>query len=1163
MSLKFWTGCAGSGKSTRLYNYIIEESDKHPELTYIVVVPEQYNLQAQKDFIRLHPRHGVINIDVVSFTRLAHRVFEETGYGADGGKVIDDMGKNLIIRRISQSNVDKLPVLGPNLNKLGYITEVKSVISEFMQYGINTDMAYLLASEAEKSGKGQLSAKLKDISFIYTEFLEAIKQRYTTREELLIRLSKVLTESEKIKNCIVAFDGFTGFTPVQLTVIENLMLLCREVHVALTIDRREDTDNDISIREHELFYLGKRTISQLGRIADRNHVRICDEDRITDEIPKRLSASGGKRLPHLERNLFRDISKEFPCTDDNNLGDEIHIICGLNLEEELELNARRINKLIQEKGYKYSDIALITGDIEIYRNDIERTLSRHNIPFFIDKTQPVLLNPMIEYLRAAISILSDNYSYEAIFRLLKCGLTDIPREEIDILENYCIATGVKGRSNWNRPFAKIPALYRRSDAEQKTEYLRQINAIREKVISIIKALEEDIDESYSSRKKEETRIYTNAFYRMLDREDIGRKIKQKSIDFEAEGRLSEAASYDQIFARIMGVFEQLTDLLGDEKLYVKEFGQLMDAGLDEIRIGIIPKNTDYVQVGDITRSRLREVKALFVVGVNDGIVPTKVSGSGFLSDADKSFFMDKADNISFAPSARENAYTQRLYLYMMFSKPSEYLSLSFSKINVSGESHRPSYIIKTVMGMFPDLRIEYADKELVSIISGKNATYKALISNMGEYITGAIETNILYEELIKVYGKDDMYSDMLSKLIDKRITEETEKNYTGKIGRAVAEALYGKRLYSSVTKLEAYAQCAYEYYLQYGLGLSPREEFDFAGKDLGTVFHASLEQYTQKLKKMDTDISQVDDETSQRLIGDAVEYAVASEDMAALYSTKRTSYMVKRIKRIMEKTVSILKYQASKGMFKPYNVEVDFAKIDSLDALNLKLSEDETLKMSGRIDRIDTYTEDDKTYVRIIDYKSSSKDIDIAAVYEGRELQLVVYLDAAMELIGKETGKKTVPAGILYYHVDDPIVNETKVKNVTEIENEVRKKLKMHGYVNSDLHVIRLMDSECETGVSDVIPVGIKKDNTFRSGSKVLSTEEFCETLKGARAAIEQMGKSILDGEIATAIEKGDIEKHPDTCKYCEYKAVCHQKPGYTGSEEDTSDSDANEEVED
>lgn len=1183
MSLRFWTGPAGSGKSTSLYRFIIDESIKNPELTYLVIVPDQFTLQTQQDIVKMHPQKGILNIDVLSFNRLAHRVFEEVGYGADGGNMIDDMGKNLILRRVSQLHTDELPTLGENLYKLGYITQVKSVISEYMQYGIDIKKAESLAETAHNENSTALAARLDEINVLYREFVSYIKDHYTTREELLMKVCNRIRESQKLRSSVVVFDGFTGFTPVQLSVIEEILQLSPAVEVALTLDKRTKEGEAPTVLPHELFYLSKKTISLLGQIADRNKIPILDSRRFDNDTAVRFTHYDAKMLSHLEKNLFR--AKRYPYDGDTSEAG-IRLMCGINPEEELELVCNRIKDLVREHGLRYRDIAIITGDIETYRNVIERALLIHEIPFFTDKTRPVLMNPMIEYLRAGISVLSDNYTYESIFRMLKCGFSELSREDIDVLDNYCVALGIAGRKKWQNKFVALPRFVRkkyhngdRSDDEKKqmAEYLIYVNDLRQKTVDPIMSLESELagscgKDTFNAATKCTVSDFARALYNFLDGSHVESKIYEQAEYFRSIGDLALADNYEQIFKRIMNVLEQMVELLSDEKLTIKEFGQLLEAGLDEIRIGIVPATTDYVQVGDLTRSRLRDIRALFVVGANDGIIPSVSHSEGLLGDADRVFLSDRCEGTSFAPTAREGAYTQRLYLYMMLTKPEQYLFVSYAKISAAGESIKPSYIIKTIVSLFPSIkRIECMPSDFAKRISDKPGAYRLLTSVIGDCINGQpVSGDVL--EVLSQYARDDKYRDSIAKVIRNAVSQNDSTRYqnvdengtkdSGRyvdgISRAVVNILYGQRIYSSVSRLETYANCAYEYYLKYGLGLEKREELEFASTDLGTVFHGSLEKFMNAIKESDKKWSDISDDEAHEIMNRAVEEVVAADEMTVLYTTGRLKHMVRRIKRIMNRTADVLKYQASKGAFLPNNFEVDFSQIDNLDALNLKLPDDHSLSLRGRIDRVDTCTEGDTTYVKVIDYKSGDTKLDIEAVYEGRQLQLVVYLATAMEMIGKSTGKEIVPAGILYYHIDDPIIS-TADESIEAVENRVRKLLKMKGYVNSDKHVLELMDNAIQ-GKSDVIPAGIKGDGELYVDSNVLSTDEFNKLIGDAKETIGKIGERMITGDIDTAIERNDVKKYPHTCDFCDYKSVCRQRRKDNKSEDTGPESEDTEE---
>lgn len=1125
MALQLWMGNAGSEKSNKLYQHVVWEAGKHPELTYLIIVPEQFTLQTQHDFVMLHPKHGIMNIDVLSFARLAHRVFEEVGFAAASGILIDDMGKSLILRRIAGQCEEKLQVLGRNLKKLGYINEIKSVISEFMQYGIGSTEIEQLKNAAQSA---MLSQKLEDIQVLYNEFRAYIEEKYTTSEELLERVSAVLKESEKIKKSVVVFDGFTGFTPVQYKVLAALLQNSMDVYVTILMDVNSGSSFGRTAGEQELFYLSKKTVHTLNRLAEALQIEKKADYLLTDETsPSALSA-----LHHLEKNLFREESKPYAGDETNKITDEIQIFTAAFPEEEMRCTAVKIQELIQQKGYRYRDIAVITGDIDTYMHAAERVFTKYEIPYFADKTQPVLLNPLIEYIRAVVSILAEDYSYEGMFRYLKSSLTDFKREDIDRLENYVLACGIRGSRQWTHHFV-------RKTASMETEELLSLDALREKITDAFNVFSTPVTVG----------DYAQAFYQFLVQGHIQERLKVYEEQFTEAGNFSKAKEYAQVYRQVMDLLDKLVELLGDEKLSVKEFGELLDAGFDEIRIGVIPAGTDYVQVGDITRSRLRKIKALFFVGVNDGIIPMSNANGGIISDMDREFLMEKADGIELAPSARMQAYTQRLYLYMLMTKPEERLCLSFARLSEDGKSLRPSYLIQTICRMFPELTVEKADEAgLFSRIWNENAGFMELVKGMQGYITGQnslseTETDC-YQRLFQCYASNSAYADKMKDLVDTAFSIGVLQGQDC-ISKAVAEVLYGKVLTSSVTRLESYSRCAYQHFLTYGLGLKERELFSFEANDMGLVFHDALQTYAELLDESGYTWFSLPPEKTGQLVETAVLKCVASGDYAALYSSFRTAYMVERMKRITMRTVEVLTNQIKKGSFIPKRFELAFSAENDYRSLNVELSEDEVLHLRGRIDRMDVYEDAANVYVKIIDYKSGNQAFDLAAVYQGLQLQLVVYLNAAMEMQEKaHPGKQIVPAGILYYHIDDPLVEANRQDTPEDINQRIISQLAMKGLVNSDETVIHLMDQEFEKS-SDVIPVSRLKSGELSSKSSVASTEEFRIISDYVNYKIKEMGTEILSG---------NIQAGSQDCTYCSYRTVCH----YTAEKEnDTEEADA------
>lgn len=1120
MALKLWLGGSGSGKSRRLYERIIKEAWDNPDKNYLVVVPEQFTLQTQRDIVMLHPDEGIINIDVLSFNRLSYRIFEEVGFMDNNGIVIDDMGKNLILRHLSGKHKDDLKIIGNNLKRLGYITEVKSVISEFMQYGVNDEKIAKLREIGELNNRRLLCEKLDDLQIIYDAFKEYIKDKYTTTEELLSKASRAVGKSDKLKNSVVVLDGFTGFTPIQYTFIGELLKHCIDLNVTILGDASRDMS--VLYDENELFFLSCKTVRELKHIAEENNIKVCEDIRILEDIPIRfrLSEKTPNMLIHLEKNLFRQKDKLNNTCNDCKSAD-IRILTATNPMEEMSYVAVLINDLVRNEGYRYKDIAVVSGDSDTYMRAAERLFEGYEIPFFIDRKQPILLNPFIEFMRSLMRVFVENYSFDAMFSYLKSSLTGIDLNLIHELENYCLAMGIKGKKKWNNRF-----IVHKDNMDEDT--LSRLNRVREEIVEPFGFFD----------NCKTVRDYSEALYRVLEKYEIQQQLKNRSLSFEKEGELLKAKEYNMLFAEIIGLLDKLVELLGDEEMSISEYYELLNAGFDELRIGIIPASTDYVQIGDITRSRFRDIKALFFVGVNEGIVPKANSSGGILSDMDREFFSEKGAGVELAPTSRMQSYTQRLYLYMLMTKPSEKLFVSYAGVGNDGKSMAPSYLIGELKGMFPGISItDYGELSLVDKICSEKTGLKEFSSNLQKFIVREDADN---EELFEYFAQKEQYKNELESLVNTAFAGN-DISLTDSVTSKIAHAIYGNVIYGSITRLEKYAECAYAHYLKYGLKLKERDEFKFDIADMGTVFHDVCEEFSALLLRNGKTWNDVSEEELTKYTLDAVR--TATNRQAAIYDTFRTSYTVKRIERIMLKSIHTLREHVLCGDFIPSKFEYEFAETSDLSAFNFKLNDKDRLKLMGRIDRMDILTDSDKILVKIIDYKSGHKDIDLAAVYRGEQLQLVVYLNAATEILqGQNPDKEIVPAGILYYHLGDPIVEPGYGATEDEIKNKITENLRMTGLVNDDIDIIRHMDRDFE-GRSSVIPVTINKTGELsKQNKKVASAEEFGVISEYVNKKIVQMGQDMLNG---------NIKARPGNCTYCPYDSVCRLS-GYEAVEKET-----------
>lgn len=1117
MSLRFYFGPSGSGKSHRIYEEIMQRAAQEPGRNFLIIVPDQFTMQTQKDLVMRSDRGGILNIDVLSFGRLSHRILEEVG--TKEMPVLDDTGKSLVLQKIAADLKEQLPAMGSLLHKQGYIHEVKSAISEFMQYGISTqDMDKLIAS-AEK--RGALAMKLRDLKTLYRGFQDYIRDHFITTEETLDVLRRSLVKSKILPDSVVVFDGFTGFTPIQNRLIQELMRVCEETIVTVTIGEEEDPYQMDG--EQKLFHLSKKTVADLVKLAAEAEVT-RGEDVFVKGGPNRFTEAPA--LCYLEQNLFR--YQYEPYTEKQC---EIRMFEALSPREEVHQTALYIRKLIREEGLTYRDIAVVIGDLEGYASYAETEFGQLEIPCFLDRTRGIVLNPMIEYIKSALQLYIRDFSYDTVFHFLRSGMADISREEIDELENYVIRTGARGYRTYSRLFTRRTEEMQQGsgqeDTERAEETMERLNRIRQQFADTVEILH------MAPRAK--AGEYVDHLYDFLEQNQVQQKLLNYQQQFEQEGDLAKAREYAQIYRLVMDLLDQIYELLGEEEISLQEFADILEAGFGEITVGTIPQNVDRIVVGDMERTRLKQVKVLFFLGVNDGNIPKNASKGGIISDMDREFLIESGTEM--APSPRQQMYIQRLYLYLNMTKPSERLYLSYAKVNSDGKGIRPSYLIDTVRKLFPQLAVEYPqNRSRLEQIEGRQEGARYLAEELREYADGTLreEERQDFYLMYRAYETDPEGRDRLTAAAFRRYKESG-------LSRIVARALYGRQLENSVSRLETYAACACRHFLQYGLSLQEREEFGFEVSDMGNVYHAVLENFAGKLAESGRTWWDFEENFATQAIKEAVEGYAATYGETVLYSSARNEYAITRMSRILTRTVLTLQQHLKQGSFQPDDYELSFRFAEDLDSIHVDLSEEEKMHLQGRIDRIDVSEDAEHVYVKVIDYKSGNKKFDLAALYYGLQLQLVVYMNAAMELESrKHPDKEIVPAALLYYHIDDPTI-ETPVELTQEqINEEILTKLRMNGVVNSDPAVVERLDRFLQDK-SKVIPVEKKKDGSFSARSGILSREELQVVSAYVDTKIRQIGREILDGKIAAnPYEKGNEE----ACIYCAYKKVC----GFDGS---------------
>ncbi len=1102
MAVQFVLGSSGSGKSEYLYKLVTEQANLHPKKNYLVIVPEQFTLSTQQKLVELSPNQGIMNVDVLSFKRLAYRVFDDLGMSELN--LLEETGKNLLLRRVAKEQNDNLQVLRHNMSRMGYVEQLKSFISELYQYNVTPDMLKELSA-----GKGLSKSfllKANDISLLYEEFMKKIKGQYVLSEQILTILSQHVKESELLKGAVLVLDEFTGFTPIQYDLLREILPIVEMMYIPLSIEAKEASNPTKGM--DDLFNMTKVTIDKMTRIAYETNVVV--KQQMVMPSPSERRFAGRKALAHLEENLFRPYYSKY-----NEPVDEIKLYHAKTPKEELTFVAEEISRLVRDESnhYRYYDFAIVTGALENYSVYASEIFEKYALPLFVDESSNITYSTFVDCIRSMLRFVAYDFNYDELMQFLRSGYLSYRDEEIDELDNYLIATGISHVSQWKKSW-----LGRKG--KSKDFDLIKMDELRLSLLELLQPL----------LLVKENKTSTNhdaivAIYAVLKSLSMAEKLHEQSEEYLNLGMQEKSSGYAQIYEKVMNLFEKYDELLGDETFDMDSFIELFDAGISAIKLGVTPPGYDTITLGDIERTRLNGKKILFFVGINDGIIPKSENASGIISEYERQNLLDSG--MELAPGLKEKAFIQRYYLYRNLTKPSEFLYLSYATSDSDGGALSSSYLIKMIQKMFPNLLDQSYEGA-----SGRNAFYSKSVAL----------------EYLAHHERDDWWYSAASALKEEPIAQgilaAPFKRYEHEaISKNVARVLYGEDMNSSITQVEKFFGCAYKYFLSYGIRLKDREEAGLSTGDVGSLYHKALEKVGQELKKDDS-WTKISDEDRDALADRALDEAILELNHTEfMESSSAQLHQLNRMKEIFRRNVWVIVQQISSGDFRPEQFEVNFDGKDK-DMLCYSLSDGRLMNVRGTIDRVDTYHSDGKIYVKIVDYKTGSTKFNLDELYYGLQLQLAVYMNAATKMQEAYLQKhhmehtEVLPGAMLYQHIDDPVLGEG---------GDFLKELRPTGQVLDQEEAYVAMDHELmnESTTSRIIPVSINKGNVLSyKKSTVLPSEGFEMLSEYAIEKMKEAGNRIYAGEVSV----NPVDAESSSCKYCPFKGVCgfdHKIPGY------------------
>ena len=1068
-------GRSGTGKSNFIYNDIKKKLEEDKEKKIFVIVPEQSNMSAERKLLEITGQNCIMNTEVLTLSRMAYRVLLET---ENTLKPITKIGKSMLIFDLISKEKANLNFLGKSMQN---VDVVDRLFTELKKHDVSKDSLDKLEIEDK-----YFSLKLNDIKLLYEDYNNRISEKLLDENDALSILCDEFDKTNMFDNVDIYIDDFLGFTKQEYRVFEKIATKANSITVCVPTDTlfmNKEKENDI-------FYFNKKFANKLLEIvASLNG----DVSTICLEEPYRFKS---EELKFLEKNFESNKEKYEKAPKD------IKLFLANNPYTELAYVADNIYKLVKEEGYSYNEIGIISENVESYSEDAKALFPKYNIPLFIDEKKELNQNLLIRYIISLIDIFVKNFSYDSVFNFLKIGLSDYSPEELYYFENYCQKWGIR-----NNKFKK------EFTYEEESQNQQMFEAMRKEIIDPLITFKEKVDsnKTYSQISK--------AIYEFLDENEIIEKLDKKLKEYDNYELFLE---YNTTHSLLNKVFDEMDVIFKDEKTTFEKYKDTFLVGIGTSELGKIPSTQEQVIFGDTDRTRNSKIRALFIVGANDGYFPKEFKSEGYLNDDDRSFL--KTQGVELAKDSVESLYEEQFNIYRALTTPEEKLFISYSSSDKEGNALRKSSLIKKMRRLFENLKEDSDVVEKRYEITNENASFENALENYRNYLDGE-NIGEKWEHTIRYfYNKDSIK-------LNRILSGKDYTNKADKLSKENVEKLYGKRLYTTISRLENYRRCPFSFHLNYGLKLKEKNELKIQTVDTGSFMHEVIDELFRRIEENEIDVDVLTDEDIKKLVDDIVNQMLISSRYYLFTSSEKYKLLTRRLKKVVYQAIIYIIYSLKNSDFKLLGHELAFGgKGASYDSIKIDF-DDKHIELSGKIDRVDTAKLSDEEYIRIIDYKSSVKDLDLNQVLAGLQIQLITYLDAAC----KE--RKANPSGVLYLGLIDNVIRASKNLSVEEIEAKIKQQFRMKGLVLADINVIKMMDKNIENGKqSDIIPVYLSKDGEITKKSNAVNREDFERLTKKVKEIIKELSKEILEGSIDIKPYKYNQKTG---CDYCSYKSIC------------------------
>ena len=1157
MSIRFIVGRSGVGKTRVILDEIKQACDSVPQGDPIyVIVPDQMSFHMEYQLLKQSEHPSLMRVQGLSFSRFAYRILQETG--GLSRYHLDQVGLAILLQKVMNEKKEDLTVFPFYANKPGFINKVSEMIAEFKNYCVSPSQLFQCVNQPHEDLNWSLQStkKINDLAVLYETFQQVSFNKYLMSEDYYTLLSEQIANSQTVANSDFYVDGYHIFNKQEELILFQLMKYAKSVTVVLTHDLNS---------ESQVFEMSGRTLTRLQNGAEERGLtyEICE---LTAHEQSRFFKASA--LNHLEKHFL-----QVPLVPSNEEG--ISFFTAANRRIEVEEVAKRIHHLVHHDGCTYSDIAVYTGDAAAYDELIAAIFTKFEIPMFLDYKESMLYHPLMTMIYHLFDVILNQWRHESLFTVIKTGLLmnvegfkkgqsfyelyQAYQRQVDLLENYCLARNLK-KSDWQTSedwvYERYQGLgrgYVKTDADLELE--QKVNRIRKEVSTLISSFE-------SKLKKAKTyKDYAIATFSFLEECQVPQKLALFEESAQELQDLKLYKQHGQVWNQLLSLFEQLVEIGQEEAVSLEDFVNVFKSGIEEMAYATVPPRLDQVAIGELRRARYQLVSDLttpgqygikhaFVLGVNEGQIPKSMTESSLLSETERESL--KAFGIELAPSLVQTQIDEQFILYTVFTSPKESLTLSYASSNDEGKEFLPSYIYAHLRSLFPDAPEDHVGREWEEEVYEHLTTHSQTVAHLIATLKQYPNRRSYYEPLLDYYQETQpIVYQMIMQILN-------YQNEVTNLDAQITKQLYSDEIVASVSRLELFNQCEFAHYLRYGLKLKEREQYKLDLPHIGELYHEALKRIAELIKKENrtfADLTPDECLTLSKMVSDELSEQLLYK---ILRQSKRMMKLTERLTQVVYKTLLGLKYQGNHSAFKPLFFELPF---DTQQTTGIHLKSRELpngfkLSLKGIIDRVDVAKNEkgDHAYLRIIDYKSSEKDLELDKVYYGLSLQLLTYLDIVVSNALQLIDMPAEIGGLLYFHVHRPFIShdvddllrqEAYEQKVEQMQHE---KYKMNGYLPEDYEVVHLSDQRLsEQSKSDIVPITLKKDGSFSARGNATLTGESLQML---RRYTNQMIE-----ESATRITQGQLNINPmkygksTACDYCQYRGICQFDPDFLGNE--------------